>query len=44
MTKECIPKNKERELIDSAQIHRKGSCQKPKEEANATELNVAKML
>ena len=44
MTKEWMPTNEEREIMEAVWMQVKGACEKLKEETNATEVHIAKML
>jgi len=44
MTEKWITTNEERETMEVVWMQVKGACEKPKEETNATEGHVAKML
>ena len=44
MTDKWMPTNEECEIMDTFWMQVKGACEKLKEETNATEVHVAKML
>ena len=44
MTEKWMPTNEEREIMESLWMQVKGTCEKLKEETNATEVHVAKMI
>ncbi len=44
MTEKWVPTNEERETMEAVWMQVKGACEILKEETNATEVHVAKML